>query len=619
MRQELMHPRTAGCAAVVFVAMMGFADGAQAAPGDQPYTVTLRAFTAGDAPDAIAADLAALHGGTVIEVAEGHVTLQLSPARARVVAVDPRVETIEPTADATRGGVAATAETMTWRTGVIYQYDGSGNIRQIGSDSFVYAAVGRLVQSDANGIRRNYEYDAYGNRTKCRQSVGTANEGDCQMGLTINPANNRIREATYDDAGNVTALGGHTYTYDALNMQARDQWGTLAREYIYTADDERIAVYDVGTGTWRWTVRDVSGKVLREFTSHDGVNGLGTANWQWTKDYIWRDGLLLASRQIEPGASAPTTYHYHLDHLGTPRRITDSSDRIVGVHDYHAFGPEVSGGQNEPSLSLMKFTGHERDLWNSESTDTLDYMHARYAIGTLGRFLSVDPIYSSNPRVPQSWNKYSYARNNPLKFVDPSGMYVTNCMAGDEACAREAAAFEAARQKELESTNEELRNAAAAYGDSDVENGVNVSFVKQLVDPKTHKPLNADGAVTAEFVGGESAAARYSVQVKSGLNAINLGNVVVHEGTHVLNAQAFVSQLQQGIVGSSMTVYQTEMNAYTVSALYAQSENVRLKYNGMVIVPTMAKEQLRQEIDRFLKKSGIGPTVRRCQFPAFCE
>ena len=113
---------------------------------------------------------------------------------------------------------------------------------------------------------------------------------------------------------------------------------------------------------------------------------------------------------------------YHLDHLGTPRRITDDTDGIVGTHDYFPFGTEAGGGQNEPSLSLLKFTGHERDLLFGESWETLDYMHARFESATLGRFLSVDPSrFSVSLRAPQSWNRYSYAVNNPTNVVDPNG------------------------------------------------------------------------------------------------------------------------------------------------------------------------------------------------------
>ena len=70
----------------------------------------------------------------------------------------------------------------------------------------------------------------------------------------------------------------------------------------------------------------------------------------------------------------------------------------------------------------MKFTGHERDLGDPTSAaDDLDYMHARFDNGPVGRFLSVDPAKSATLRRPQSWNRYSYALNNPIKYVDPDG------------------------------------------------------------------------------------------------------------------------------------------------------------------------------------------------------
>jgi hypothetical protein len=42
-----------------------------------------------------------------------------------------------------------------------------------------------------------------------------------------------------------------------------------------------------------------------------------------------------------------------------------------------------------------------------------------------GRFLSVDPAgESAKPARPQSWNRYSYGLNNPVKYVDPDGQVV---------------------------------------------------------------------------------------------------------------------------------------------------------------------------------------------------
>jgi len=43
----------------------------------------------------------------------------------------------------------------------------------------------------------------------------------------------------------------------------------------------------------------------------------------------------------------------------------------------------------------------------------------------LGRFLSPDPMVQS-PYDAQSWNRYSYVRNNPLRYTDPSGFVCFN-------------------------------------------------------------------------------------------------------------------------------------------------------------------------------------------------
>jgi hypothetical protein len=52
----------------------------------------------------------------------------------------------------------------------------------------------------------------------------------------------------------------------------------------------------------------------------------------------------------------------------------------------------------------------------------LDYAHARYFSSQCGRFTSVDPLLASGrTALPQSWNRYAYALNNPLRLVDPTG------------------------------------------------------------------------------------------------------------------------------------------------------------------------------------------------------
>ena len=66
-------------------------------------------------------------------------------------------------------------------------------------------------------------------------------------------------------------------------------------------------------------------------------------------------------------------------------------------------------------------TSKERDAETG-----LDWMKSRYFSGTQGRFTSPDkPFADQFPEDPQSWNLYSYVRNNPLKMVDEDGQSAT--------------------------------------------------------------------------------------------------------------------------------------------------------------------------------------------------
>lgn len=63
----------------------------------------------------------------------------------------------------------------------------------------------------------------------------------------------------------------------------------------------------------------------------------------------------------------------------------------------------------------------------------LDYAQARYFANVQGRFTGADEVWKdSHVSDPQSWNKYAYARNNPLRYIDPNGEKATVTIETDE-------------------------------------------------------------------------------------------------------------------------------------------------------------------------------------------
>jgi RHS repeat-associated protein len=133
--------------------------------------------------------------------------------------------------------------------------------------------------------------------------------------------------------------------------------------------------------------------------------------------------LLAALLLAGASASAQEIEYYSLDALGSIRVVTDRTGKVIERHDYLPFGEECTTGPctTNPAVGAgqpRKFTGKERD------TETgLDYFGARYYGSRIGRFTTVDPVYTWQENLvdPQRWNRYGYGRSNPLRYVDPDG------------------------------------------------------------------------------------------------------------------------------------------------------------------------------------------------------
>ena len=126
-----------------------------------------------------------------------------------------------------------------------------------------------------------------------------------------------------------------------------------------------------------------------------------------------------------------TLYFVLKDKLGSASVVTDSTGAIVGEQRYYPFGEtRVTTGT---IYTDKLFTG-QREMAG------LGIYHygARFFSPKIGRFLSADTIVP-NPANPQDFNRYSYVRNNPLRYTDPTGHAAyseteAGCSGGGPAC-----------------------------------------------------------------------------------------------------------------------------------------------------------------------------------------
>jgi RHS repeat-associated protein len=107
--------------------------------------------------------------------------------------------------------------------------------------------------------------------------------------------------------------------------------------------------------------------------------------------------------------------YYHSDHLRSTSVLTDRSGNRVQHHEYSAFGRDRFTESSTAFSLSRRYTSQILD----EETG-LYFYGARYYDPELARFIQPDTMIPDFGN-PQSFNRYSYTLNNPLKFIDPEG------------------------------------------------------------------------------------------------------------------------------------------------------------------------------------------------------
>jgi RHS repeat-associated protein len=121
------------------------------------------------------------------------------------------------------------------------------------------------------------------------------------------------------------------------------------------------------------------------------------------------------SRAGQPEAPGPgTIVFYHADHLSSTNLVTDAGGKVVAEAVYYPYGGLRHETPAAPQAFDPNYRFSDREL---DPESGLQYFGARFYISAIGRFASCDN-WADHVELTGA---YAYARNNPLRYIDPLG------------------------------------------------------------------------------------------------------------------------------------------------------------------------------------------------------
>ena len=254
-----------------------------------------------------------------------------------------------------------------------YEYDDLDRLKKayitgVYTQEWTHSPIGNITWRKDNGVQTNYTYNPT-TRPHAVTQVGSTSYG-------------------YDNNGNMTSRTGGTLSYDYENRLTQVISGTVTTNYVYNGDGARVK------------------KVVGSTATYYVGNWYEVTNGAVTKYYYF------GSQRVVMKQGSTVTY-LHGDHLGSTSVASDASGVRVSRQTYFAFGAVRTTEGTLPTD--YTFTGQKND-----ASSALMFYNARYYDAASGRFVQPDSIVP-NYFIPQTMNRYAYARNNPLKYIDPTG------------------------------------------------------------------------------------------------------------------------------------------------------------------------------------------------------
>lgn len=262
-----------------------------------------------------------------------------------------------------------------------------------------------LIRYENGACVSNSTYNYSGNRLVSYRPGTVFEREDVDAGEIILPKKGIVFPLTvqlheYDANGNVTKdwERGLDMSYNCLNLleYASDN-DANAINYCYLADGTKLSVTD---------------------TEENGLYYLGSLVYEKHANTIGLESAAFSSGRIVATAGNDTEIRYFLtDHLGSVRVVATDKDNVLERNDYQPFGKRWNTASLPVSDNRDRFNGKEDQSF--AGLPFSDYS-ARMYDRERGRWLAQDPksedYFSST--------QYGFCGNNPIRYIDPSGMAV---------------------------------------------------------------------------------------------------------------------------------------------------------------------------------------------------
>jgi RHS repeat-associated protein len=279
---------------------------------------------------------------------------------------------------------------------------------------------------------------------------------------------------TWDAAGNMTGEGATSFQYDAASRLKTVNNGTTETNG-FDGDSQRVKKVEGSV-----TVFYVRSSVMKQTAFEVGGNGA-----------LYRANVYKSqNRLVAQLASDGSFYWQHKNHLGSGYKLTNSAGAVVyrAEHDPHG---QLLLETGSTTLTANKFTSYERD-----NSTGLDYANARMYASARGRFTSPDPsgMQYINTRNPESLNRYAYTGNDPVNYIDPTGLVR---VFDEDICEKWGFLFpEAAKEWGCGTGNSDPRTKDGGRGGSSGGvgatypnvrfNEIHVSVIREIVQPNNY-------------------------------------------------------------------------------------------------------------------------------------